>query len=272
MRRWVSLLGLIALVLNPAQHTQANGSFSVQRASHGLKLTLTLPTNVYPMNALIRVRIDIRNVSRRVVYLDQWGAPCEGLNGFNDPGVEVLDGAGKQMYPPAIFGFPLPPCAPQPNRKLRTVQAGHTLSRQVYAILRGSRIRASVSTTNATTPSSSGSTFRVTTPSLNLHLTAGARPHADVHTVAPDISADIQPSGPVQGPLRYIAWNQCPAGSTATSGTVSAVWASAHGTHLSPSCSPVNTWAVVAGWVGRPVAEIQYSSSDLPPPPPAPSK
>jgi len=272
MRRWVSLLGLTALVLVPAGHTQVqpSASYSVQGVSHGLKLTLAIPKNVYPRYALIRARIDMQNISRRVVYLPQWGAPCERLNGFDDPGVEVTDGTGNEVYPPAISGFPEPPCAPLPNRKLRSVQPGRTLTRQVYAILRGSRISAFVSAANTTQPSGSGGTLRVTTPTLNLHLTAGARPHTDVHTVAPDISADIQPTGPVQGLLHYIAWNQCPAGSIATSGQVSAVWAPAPGTHLSPSCSPVQTWAVVAGWLGQPVAEIQYSSSDLPPPPPAP--
>ena len=109
--------------------------------SHGVKLSLLLAKEIYPRNALVRVRVRLSNVSHHPIRLLD---SCP----YGEVQVQVINRAGSVLYPPALTGEPTLRCGGGTPSSL-VLRPGRVISRQLYAILRGGFVQALVSVARA---------------------------------------------------------------------------------------------------------------------------
>src|SRR5579875_3419188 len=134
------LAGLGSLSVQGAQAGERGSGKAplvARSVSRGLRLTLMAPDRAYPRFAVVRLTVRLRNVSHHAIAL---GAFCTRYNPF----VQVLDGAGTIVYPPALHYPPISSgaCGIGTN----VVQPGGTRQKLVFAILRGRFLRVAVDT------------------------------------------------------------------------------------------------------------------------------
>lgn len=222
----------------------------VAAISHGVKLSLLLPRRVYPAHALVSGVVRIKNVSPQTVLIPGYPAACVSYN----PGVQVTNVSGQIVYPPPVT-VP-PPCPPPPNQPLLP---GQSVEQRLYAVLDGPYVRAMVELQEQTAGSSAA--VMVTTPLIRLTLVPSTDPHLRPHISATTVSAVVRRPAHARGLLYYDTWFiRCPngAGGQITGG--SPLWMRTPGTTLSPDCTPVSEWHVIAGWLNYPVATLDYLS------------
>jgi len=215
----------------------------------GLQVSLDLPANAYPNNALVRAMVAVRNVSHHMVSLYHWA--CR-----DNPRLEVTDFAGAQLFPPALPSLANAPCGPllRPHQLL----PGQVSRRYEYIILRDIHVRAVV---DILTPSLK----RVHGPVITVALHAAPSPTIVTHETS-IVSVDIVPPAGAAGKYLYQqAW-----GCTGSDGTQmvqyspTQIWTKHKGRHLTrtwpDSCSAQRWWRLVAGWLNYPVTDLAYGT------------
>lgn len=226
--------------------------------SHGVRLSLSVPRSTYPRNALVQVDIAVRNVSNKTVLVP---TSCTGDN----PAAQVLRRDGMVTYPPALPLMPgtEPSCQmlspPVPLRPGRTITGKH------YVVLRGNSLRAVVNfdLLPGVTSQSNAAVVRVTTPSVRVRLIHRPAPHIKL-TGAPALHAYVTgASASNQGPLLYMDWYRCQNIQATTIGGHVATWTPDPQTPvLVPGCDEPVEWHAAAGWLGQPVAYLNYVRTD----------
>lgn len=216
----------------------------------GLRTTLVVPRRAYAMDSLVRVRLTVENIGHHPVRLVN---DCP----FGRAWVEVVGDDGSRVFPPALNDDPaVMPCTAS-SRLSGSVLARRAILRvREYVILRGSRIRGEVSLRSGRHSFSviDGRPLR-----LRLH---SALPPRIVVSSTPYLHADIYGSPQTRGRLLYRSWERCAESGGQTTLDSSSTWQAAVGTTLIPtSCKSPIEWHVVAGWVGSPVAYIDYQAS-----------
>ncbi len=211
-----------------------------------VRLSLSVPASTYPRNALVRVTVRLRNISAHPIHLNP---PDCGTRSIS---VDVLNAAGRILYPPILAGTPLPNCGVTTGPG-RSVAPGQTLTITELVVLRGWRVQARADITEAGTIL--GAPERVT-------LTRADPPVVAVHT-QPDLHADLTRPARARGPLWYFAWGRCRSGESGQSMTGMLDWRSAAGTRLPAAvpqgCTGSPEWHALAGWVGHTVAHIDHT-------------
>jgi len=247
LRRLALLLLLLFVTVLPTPSSAAHpaSGYRVSTVSQGIKLTLIVPHKTYPRNALARVTVTARNVTRRPVRITS--LDC----GTGNPYVDLSDGHENITQLPTFTRFLAPPCPVPAPTSFRSLGAGHSLQWRPYVIMTGRVIEATI--TLGKPPGSR----QVSTPAIVLRLTDGKTLEVRLHRSGGWVFADIQPVGPIQGPLRYIESVRCPV-NDGYQVVTEYTWRVADGERVTPGCGPVSEWHVIAGWLDQPVATIDY--------------
>jgi len=215
---------------------------------HGLVIRLSVPRRSYPLNALARTTITIRNTSK---------TPVETYEVQS----EVLQAGGRVLYPPAFAGQPVSdggpvlwrPCS---RSEWNCLKPGQTRSLDSIVILRSSRVAPLITliTQNNAHPSVLGRAVHVrltATHPLRVRIT----PHGSA------LVAHVLPV-PVHAGKLYSAeeFNCYEKDSSSQTGQFPGVWVTTTGSSLRVSlkgCSKGYLWHFVAGWLGHSVVEAR---------------
>ncbi len=223
----------------------------VSTVSHGVKLTLVVPRRVYPQNALVRVLVTMRNLSRQDVQILGQGMFCCGQYSL---GAVVRDTSGQILHATDRIGTPL-----GPGLSPLTVAPRHSMSERVFLVLRADRVQGVVQVQKGS------DYFTVQTPVVTVRLVTERAPQAILHApVADQLAATIRPPTHMKGYLYSLGSYRCgksdlPAGLPSSAEPFQL---SLH-SRLTADCSytgmPVTSWYVLAGWLNHPVVAIDYT-------------
>jgi hypothetical protein len=201
-----------------------------------LHAALSLPRDSYPRDALVRVGVQIENRS---------GEPVEMAEiGRHNPIVQVHrpDGSiATNSYEPRLAGHSGGP-TPGPI----SLAPGQSIGAHQYVMLRDSWVDVAIR-----------SSAEVDTDRLDISLLEPDPPAVTMHTTAP-VYADIEPMGPVEGPLlaQYVFTRD----NGHFSGTTT--WLTIDGTRLEATYDEASPWdfdwRFVVAWEGHSVAEGIY--------------
>lgn len=254
MYRSAAVLLLVAAALLPGQRARAGRApvMTASRTARGVRLTLDLPRQTYPRDALVRVSVTVQSVSRTPVLVGATAAPECMRRG---PGVQVLDAAGAAVYPPAApwvmasCGHPIFPAALPP---------GHTLHHTMLTVLRGPEVR------GVAAIGPMGSAHQVVTPPLRITFTDEPPPTLTLAT-APNLHLIVTPSRAISSRMFYFVYGsvcpQSPPGTQYRSETPR--W---ERTGLSPGrrfrlladCAAPIRWVFAGGWLNHPAVSLDY--------------
>jgi hypothetical protein len=253
-------LCLITPFTTPWPGRAAAPNLTVTATVHGLQLTLSMPNRSYPRYALVQVQGTVKNVSGHTLWFRGVGNTFPGLS---NPEPEVLNRAGKVVYPPAFkYLYPLPGPSPVPY----PINPGQSGGQNYYVILRDARIRLTIQYTSTNPRQVIGPFRTVHTQALYLRLTPARRPAITVQFPPGHASAVVQRPVGARGPLIRVNYSDCP---DTTDNWTFIGWKPG-GTSFKPDCESPREWHVIAGWVGYSVVRVDYSAPPPPTPTPAP--
>ncbi len=219
-----------------------SSTIRVDTISHHVRLSLIVPKQTYPQNALVRVTVQVQNLSRHLMDLRATsGRFCPTTS----PGIQVLNATGTVVYPPQVDSYSI--CTPKPSDAI--LRPGHVIERRLLVILRARYLQAVV-TIGAGIESAIVPLTLVSGSPPPLAVSHGPSPHIDIARQAGD-----------HGPLHYFQVTEC---RTANSDTVkgSLHWLTSrsrtNSSRLYPDCNPATSWHVTAGYVNQPVATVDY--------------
>jgi hypothetical protein len=236
-----------------SQQVRAEGraqTRDIASVSHGLRFSLTLHQGDFPRDALVRMRLEITNLSPGTVYV-QGQCPYPGPA----MGVQVASGSGRLTYPPPFNLLFYPPCPGAGPRSGIPLPSGAKIVNQPYAILRGTILRPFV------TIQASGVRFgKVLGKPIRVELGAVQRPKLLLHTSPAYTYADLVPRPGAKGPLLYMETTYCKGELLGTAGA-NLHWTRVRKRRIFPECpSDTGHWRAVAGWLGQSIVMIDYVS------------
>jgi hypothetical protein len=215
---------------------------------------VTLQKRVYFRDELAIASVTVQNrshITQNLLY------GC----GYGALGVEVLNAGHRVLYPPVLLDEPPSHgCGAVPSYT-RTAP-GQVRHRLIYVIVRGRYIRALVFVATGRRTN----VIVVSRPVL-VRLISGQRPGVIIHATPHTVYADLRPSATVHGPLLYRYWVECRiTGSISVeSSEVGYQWTPAKADQIRPDWSgqgcvagAYREWHGLAGWLGQPVAAINY--------------
>lgn len=241
--RLIAVLFLCAVGLiapTPGSAARTSGTLA-DTTVNGLSLTVSVPKTVYPWNALVRVRLSVRNLTPQPLFFPQ---SCT-----DNPRVEAIREVGTVVYPPEPKDQPCVTDAP-----LR-LDPGARLERRLYVVLRSRRVRAAVTVTVG------DGNRTVVGDAVVLRLVRRSPPTMIMRT-SPVIAAFVRPSIAARGPLFHKDVYQCGVDSDMTYWARTTKWTRIWGTRIVPHwpvhCGYPSEWDVTAGWLNEPVVKARY--------------
>jgi hypothetical protein len=210
--------------------------------SRGIRMTLTVPGSVFPPEALVRFTVRVQNVSHHTV-MTRLGPQCSDTN----PAIEVLDAAGNvtDQWPPGFFPHPCPFPFPQP------FAPGQSWTEHLLAVTNGVSVRAALLVWHQETLQAS----RVVTPAVSIQLVDGQAPNV---TLSLGPFATIPRPVGAHGPLYAVDSTECAQGGGIERVDSNMLWYPVKGDRITSACSGTQRWVAWAGYVGYPVATIDY--------------
>lgn len=228
-----------------------NGAVTTWTMSGELKLTLAVPRRSYPRNALARVQVTLRNVTDHDVgYL----RPGVGPIGYAAPQAEVLNAAGKIVFPPAM---PYMPALPGPAPFLESLHPGGTLSESEFIVVRGARIRATQRFAPRMTSNVNRPLNTLSTRPILIRLTSEPAPKLSLHGDPTDPVLDVTRPPNVAGPMLRLSYAGCGEEPSGPVYSYTDIWITSK-LRLTPGCSPLLGWYVRVAWLNHPVAALDY--------------
>lgn len=130
-----------SVALSPAQASPLTRSLSVSSTARGVRISLSVPKQLYHRGSWIDAVVKVKNVSRAQVRLNGYPQSCweQASNGAN-PTVQEQDPKGRWVYPPKLAH--VPPCRPPAPF---TIRPGKTVRTLIYAPARAQYLIAVVS-------------------------------------------------------------------------------------------------------------------------------
>jgi hypothetical protein len=242
--RSLALLAFLATSIGPTTAAAAetvHAPVIVSTVSRGMRLTLVVPRDQYPVDALARVSVIMTNVSHRSITIRTVPRDLGGLI----MSVAVQDIHGNNSMLPIEEGFEFPAYS---NVTGYHVLPGHTIRVDRYIVVTGPRLVAFVDTLPP------NRTSEVHSPVAHLTLVPGAPVTLTVQGGhGRRFLQASPPRTPSSGPLLYIQSLQC----TRPHGYVlhaQNYWVAVPNRSIYPACRPIQEWRVVAGYLNQPVA------------------
>lgn len=224
------------------------GAVQVSAERYGVVLSLIVPRRTYPRNALVPVTEQIVNrLGQRRFLLP---GTSFGQRGVEITGIQVVDSHGRVLYPPQLLPGPYPIASgggPLPPGKVQT--------KRVYVVLWSPYVRA---VEEVQGPGRCCPMVVLRTPVTRLRLVPAQAPRITLHR-RPPVYVDIHPPPHARGPLLWFNQALCPVDSLGDTRQVNYVWVVARSLRLRPGCPNPTIWRAMFGWVGRPVARINYT-------------
>lgn len=243
IRRSLLALALVVPFLLPrAAHATTSTRISVSTVSaDGVRLTLTLPRSVYPLNALVRATVRIQNVGQHTVFT-RIGDDCTSTN----PVIEVFDRQGRVMDQGPSVTFGNPGCKHVLGQPFRPRQV---VVRHVFAVLRGRYLRA------------------VLTIGKNLHgqdvsaklavrLITGVAPTVTIDQTSEPFATVRRPPGAI-GSLYYSGSALCGTATDPQTTQINLLWAPVSSS-LHSGCLQTREWHGLAGYLNYPIVSIDW--------------
>jgi hypothetical protein len=220
------------------------------------EVTLGLARAVFPRGALVRATLRLHNLSTRALLLE----PAPRVSVVGAGGNEVYSSA-QGSYPqifPGVGGFK-PPTGFSPSPPA-SIQAGATRVFHIFLVLRGSRLRSTITvfTPKRSNPSV-GTGVLFTTPLLSVRLFRGAAPLLSISFRAPEALVQVRPTQASQrGNLWYMQVARCGQTASGTPDWTAVAPRPSHTYRVSAMCSPLSGWHVAAAWLNQPVGILNY--------------
>jgi hypothetical protein len=124
------------------------------------------------------------------------------------------------------------------------------MTKPVYVVARALSLRAVMTSRHGS------GRAKVESPVVTLHLTRPRPPRAILRTT-PVVSARLDPRFRAYGSLLYLSADHCYPGN-APYDYLGAYWSTAPAHLITAQCNQPTSWRVIAGWIGRSVANIHY--------------
>lgn len=213
--------------------------------SHGLQVSVLVPRRSYPKDALVQVRVVVRNISHRAVVID---APC----GSEGPEAQSTTATGHLLYS-MVFHPTSGLSTLCHNQTAPRLAPRHVLEVRQYLVLEGPGIRGFVPL--------AGNRWAQTRPAL-VRLTP-ARPLRVNMRSKHRVEAMIPRPPGAQGPLLWYGWSACLEHGTPFS-SPNYGWVRSSSDVATPlqarerACSQITEWHAIAGYLNYPVAIINY--------------
>lgn len=219
------------------------GGTSAVASGHGVRLELRFGRSTYPRDGLIRARLQVTNRSHRFM-------PLCGFCASPALVAEVLDGAGRVVYPAGLPDMPEPYGPPPSRRASFGVPAGKTVVTHQWVVLSSDRVRATVRLGRR------GERGEVETPALRLNLVSEPPPVLHLE-LQPRVAVHVEPPVPVTGPLLYTVSYRCRGGISGGSDWVATV-GRLIAPDMAPDCAGLLGLHLIAGWSGHRVGRLDY--------------
>lgn len=251
----------------------ADASITVAAVSHGVRVTLTIPRQDYPLDALARFTVTLQNVSHVNRYIQDfqpdWGGPYS-------PHILMRTDAGKLIYEEDLSTF----LAPSPG-DLGTnyvLHPGETLTRHIRFVLQAANVQAVTRVANGytafqygpgtpTPPRSAWAThlWHIASPWVHLNLTQDQAPRVGVTRTGNQLHVTVAAPWPTSGSMFYMDSARCWTGKGTMSTPQHVPWTRAQGnqftTTLTPHCPSKQPWHAVVGWPDHRVTFISYADA-----------
>ena len=250
----------VSLTVHRAQGGSSPGRMVIT-ASHGLRLTLVLPKQVYAVDELVRMTVRVQNVSRHGMV------PVVSCDTEN-PRVEVSARTGYVLYPPPVPFLTVPKCPAVQLAPL--LPPGAVWERHQLVIVRGHYIRASATFSPVGTATGSASFFTVRTRPVWERLVPRDKPAVQLCAyshLCVNIEPPVAPVGfHVRGPLFYASAAKCITGGTIQFDQKTFLSPAPINPpftppryRIYPGCSNPVVWDFVVGWLNTPTTYIHYA-------------
>lgn len=240
------LLLLLVAPLSREAHAAVGVGVSATITSHGLQVTLVLPRQSYPLNALVKSAATVRNVSTHAVL-----TLLKSLCGpETNPSIEVSDRQGRLTPQLPATTYDNPGCRPVTGEPLLP---GQTYHQHLVAVLSGSYVRVVVRW---------GKWLRhdVATPRIRVHLTTGTSLAATLHSSPMGPYATVQRPSGAKGFLYVAGSAQCGSSTDPGQTILNLVWSPVSTNRAYSGCWGTQDWHALAGYLNFPVATIDYTS------------
>jgi hypothetical protein len=214
---------------------------TVSTSAANLQVTLLAAKTVYERNAIVPIRLSIRNDGRHSVTF------CRGcVDGYL--GVTVVNRQGKVLFPPTV---------PQtsvvsgggPGRPAVVLGPGNILSHTFLIVLRGPLVRSYVHLNDGSS---------IYTKALKMHLLPRRGPIARL-VLAPRVAVQVSANQRHSGPLLYSYSYTCEvAGGTVSGGED---WVKSNTLTIVPhiaSCDQLLVFHLITGWKGATAARVDF--------------
>jgi len=247
VRRSVILPLLFVAPFLPVAHVAAaTPGTTVSTTAHGIRLTLVVPSRIFPRNALARFTVRIHNVSHHTV-LTLLGPQCLD----NSPSIEVLDDRGNvtSQFPPKAD---MPPCPIPHGEPLRR---GQSVTQQVLAIVNGTSVRAVLPVGRRRLVQ------QVVTPQVAVGVTESVPQTVAIHQSNGNPFAVVARPATAHGPLYVKDSTYCGAATGFASLSANLIWHHVKGDRVYSGCAGPQHWHGFAGYLNFPVVSIDYSAS-----------
>jgi hypothetical protein len=253
MRRLIALPLLLSLpLLMPVHRLSAASGIRIESVTHGIRMTLAVPSRTYPRDALIRVSLTLTNVSHGTRYIG---------SGLQEPEAYVLDSSGAEVYSPHD------PLGDQtlleqkgPGPRSFALLAGHAWRKTQYVVLRGEYIGFEAILGRP----GHGNEISIRSGEAVVRLTEEPKPSVAI-TSSPTLHAVVNPVVPAQGPLHYLSETSWAVGDNARlTGTGWEITRSTTIQSQIPASSltgAICKWHAIASWLNHPVVEITYDGA-----------
>jgi hypothetical protein len=235
--------------------------------THGLRVTMVPPVaRSWPRSALLRVRVEVTNVSKRELWLAR---ECDRTN----PRAVVTNGQGVVVYT-AIRTWPVAqPCVRQSSTRL---VPGRSVSRENYVVLRGPVLLPVVEVLDgARSVRVVGKPYRLTVDAhyLTPRVTAifadgsrspvpGGRGGVPLFKTRRILALEVSARAPTMGPLVAIGSALCP-----HRRVLLPVWTVISrdklGARIGAPCPRPRLWLVDFGWAGESVGQVLVGTGNL---------
>jgi hypothetical protein len=274
MRRWIPIVMLLAsLPGGQPVLAQSDGPATVASVSHGIRIVLTVPKQVYPKDALAKFTVTVQNVSQSNRYLQDvppdWDGPYS-------PHILMRTSTGSYIYEEQLSEF----LAPTPGTLAGdyVLRPGESVTRDVRFVLGGADVRAVaraadgytslVNKPGTPTPPASARArhlWHVASPWLRLALTHEAAPIVKVTRGGNHLHITATAPWATSGPMLYMDSARCWYHGSVMGVNQHVSWTDAQQGQfisvLSPHCPSAQPWRAVIGWSDHRVAEVSYGNA-----------
>jgi hypothetical protein len=250
---------------------QSNPPIMASAVSHGVHISLLIPRQTYPKDALVRFTVTLQNVSHFNRYLQDW-PPDWG--GRYSPHIVMRTAGGHLVYEEELSSFLAP--TPGSSGGNYVLRPGATLTRHIRFVLEAGQVQAvekvfdgytsfSSRPGTPTPPRSKWAThqWKVATPFVPLTLTSELAPVVTVSRTGGRVHLVARSRVAVSSSPLFMDSLRCWTGRSTMWTSQHVPWTRARGDRFSSPvdhhCPSLQPWHAVIGWPNHRVAFISYA-------------